>query len=95
MAKETKKLELAKVEDTPGGDALVKHIAQRRKWAAGAAEKATKDGAVDASDPRYRLARKRVKRAQRRLRRERARVAQHRVKVGAPKAEEAAAPAEG
>lgn len=91
MAKETKKLELAKVEDTPGSDALVKHVAQRRKWAAAAGEKATKDGTLDASDPRYRLARKRVKRAQRRLRRERARVAQHRVKVGAPKAGEAAA----
>ena len=95
MAKETKKLELAKVEDTPGADALVKHIAQRRKWATAAAEKASKDGTVDASDPRYRLARKRVKRAQRRLRRQRARVAQLRQKVGAPKADEAGAAAEG
>jgi len=95
MAKDVKKLELAKVEDIPGADALVKHVAQRRKWAAAAAEKATKDGTLDTSDPRLRLARKRVKRAQRRLRRERSRVAQLRVKVGAPKAADAGAAAEG
>lgn len=84
MAKETKKLELAKVEDTPGGEALAKHVAQRRKWLAQAAEKATKDGTLHASDPNYRKARKRVKRAQRALRRERARVARVRAKTGAP-----------
>ena len=84
MAKEVKKAELAKLEDTPGADALVKHVAQRRKWLAQAAEKATKDGTLDASDSKYRTARKRVKRAQRRLRRERARVARVRAKVGAP-----------
>ena len=93
MAKrEVKKVELATLEDTPGADALVKHVAQRRKWLAAAAGKATKDGALDAADPKYRTARKRVKRAQRRLRRERARVARVRVKTGAPKAD-AATPA--
>lgn len=86
MAKEVKKLELAKLEDTPGADALAKHVAQRRKWLAQAAEKATKDGTLDASDAKYRTARKRVKRAQRRLRRERSRVARVRAKVGAPAA---------
>ena len=90
MAKEPKKVELAKLEDTPGADELTKHVAQRRKWLAQAAEKATKDGTLVASDPKYRTARKRVKRAQRKLRRERARVAQVRVKVGAPAAEAAA-----
>jgi hypothetical protein len=93
MAKgETKKVELAKLEDTPCGDALAAHVAQRRKWLAQAGEKATKDGAVDTTNPKYRLARKRVKRAQRRLRRERARVAQLRTKRGTPAAD-AAAPA--
>jgi hypothetical protein len=92
MAKrEAKKLELATLEDTPGAEALAKHVAQRRKWLAQAAEQATKDGSVEASNPKYRTARKRVKRAQRRLRRERARVARVRVKVGAP-ASEAPAP---
>ena len=91
MAKEAKKAELAKLEDTPGADALAKHVAQRRKWLAQAATKATKDGTLDASDPKYRTARKRVKRAQRRLRRERARVVQVRAKVGTPAGE--AAPA--
>jgi hypothetical protein len=91
MAKsEAKKVELAKLEDTPGAEALVKHVAQRRKWLGQAAAKATKDGALDASDPKYRTARKRVKRAQRRLRSVRARVAQLRIKVGAPKADAAA-----
>ena len=90
MAKEVKKLELAKLEDTPGADALAKHVAQRRKWLAQAAEKATKDGTLDASDPKYRTARKRVKRAQRKLRRERSRVARVRAKTGAPAAEAAA-----
>jgi hypothetical protein len=90
MAKEVKKLELAKVEDTPGADALVKHVAQRQKWLGEAAAKATKDGTLDASDPKYRTARKRVKRAQRRLRRERSRVAQVTRKTGAPKADAAA-----
>jgi len=91
MAKEKKKLELAKVEDTPGADALVKHVAQRRKWLGQAAAKATKDGTLDASDPKYRTARKRVKRAQRRLRRERSRVARVAVKTGAPKGDAAQA----
>ena len=90
MAKEVKKLVLAKVEDTPGADALVKHVAQRQKWLGQAATKATKDGTLDASDPKYRTARKRVKRAQRRLRRERSRVARVGVKTGAPKADAAA-----
>ena len=90
MAKEVKKVELAKLEDTPGADELKKHVAQRRKWLAQAAEKATKDGTLVASDPKYRTARKRVKRAQRKLRRERARVARVRAKVGAPAAEAAA-----
>lgn len=86
MAKgDAKKVELAALEDTPGADALVKHIAQRRKWLGQAAEKATKDGTLVASDAKYRTARKRVKRAQRRLRRARARVAELRVKTGAPK----------
>ena len=91
MAKEKKKLELAKVEDTPGADALVKHVAQRRKWLGQAAAKATKDGTLDASDPKYRTARKRVKRAQRRLRRERSRVGRVAVKTGAPKGDAAQA----
>ena len=90
MAKEVKKLELAKLEDTPGADGLTKHVAQRRKWLAQAGEKATKDGTLNAADPKYRTARKRVKRAQRKLRRERARVARVRVKTGAPAAEAAA-----
>ena len=90
MAKEAKKVELAKLEDTPGGDALKQHVGQRRKWLAQAAEKATKDGTLDASDPKYRTARKRVKRAQRKLRRERSRVARVRAKTGAPTAEAAA-----
>jgi 2-phospho-L-lactate transferase/gluconeogenesis factor (CofD/UPF0052 family) len=93
MAKrEAKKTELAPLEDTPGAEALAKHVAQRRKWLAQAAEKATKDGTLEASDSKYRQARKRVKRAQRRLRRERARVARVRLQSGAPKAE-APAPA--
>lgn len=90
MAKEAKKVELAKLEDTPGADTLVKHVAQRRKWLGQAAEKATKDGTLDASDSKYRTARKRVKRAQRRLRRERARVGRLPVKVAAPTTDAAA-----
>jgi 2-phospho-L-lactate transferase/gluconeogenesis factor (CofD/UPF0052 family) len=93
MAKrEAKKVELATLEDTPGAEALAKHVAQRRKWLAQAAAKATKDGTLDAANPAYRVARKRVKRAQRRLRRERARVARVRAKSGAPTGD-AAAPA--
>jgi hypothetical protein len=89
MAKEVKKVELAKLEDTPGADALVKHVAQRRKWLGQAAEKATAEGKLNAADPKYRAARKRVKRAQRRLLRERARVGQLRIKVGTPKGDAA------
>ncbi len=77
-------VELAKVEDTPGAAALAKHVTQRRKWLAQAAEKATADGKLDPTNSKYRTARKRVKRAQRRLRRARARVGQVRVKVGTP-----------
>jgi hypothetical protein len=92
MAKsETKKAALAPLEDTPGADGLAKHVAQRKKWLAQAAEKATADGAVNTADPKYRTARKRVKRAQRRLRRERARVARVRTKTGAPAADAAQA----
>jgi len=80
-----KKVPLAKIEDTPGADTLVKHVAQRQKWLGQAAEKATKDGRLDASDPKYRMARKRVKRAQRRLRRVRSRVARAGAKTGTPK----------
>jgi len=90
MAKEVKKVALAKLEDTPGAEALTKHVAQRRKWLTQAAEKATKDGTLDASDTKYRTARKRVKRAQRKLRRERSRVARVKAKAGTPAAEAAA-----
>jgi hypothetical protein len=91
MAKqEGKKTALAAIDETPGAERMTKRIAQRRKWLGAAAEKATKDGTLDASDAKYRTARKRVKRAQRRLRRERARVARVRVKTGTPAAEGAA-----
>ncbi len=71
MAKKEKvAVALPKVDDVPRLKPLVDLIARREKRVETARTAATTDGAVKKSDPRYRTARKKLKRGQRRLKRE-------------------------
>lgn len=71
MAKKEKaKTVLPKVDDVPRLKPLVELIARREKRVEAARAAATTEVGVETSDPRYRTARKKLKRGQRRLRRE-------------------------
>lgn len=89
MAKEKKKLELPAAADLPNAAPILKKLEARRAKVKTTREAATQDGAVKTSDPKYRTARKKLKRSQRAVRRERLRVAQ----LPKPKAPEGAAAA--
>jgi hypothetical protein len=90
MPKKIAKKDLPAVADVAAAAALVEVIAKRKARLEKAKAAAAQDGgAVKTSDPKYRAARKGVKRAQRKLRRELMRVHNQ------PKKTEAAAPAEG
>jgi hypothetical protein len=71
MAKKEKTaVALPKVEDVPRLKPLVDLIARREKRVEATKAAATAEGAVNKADPKYREARKRLKRGQRRLKRE-------------------------
>lgn len=94
MPKKIAKKDLPSIDAVAAAKPLLETIEKRRVTVAAAREGATKDGAVLKHDPKYRTARKKLKRAQRRLRSELIRV--HHVPVKAvppPPAEVAPAPA--
>jgi hypothetical protein len=68
MAKKIAKKDLPAPAAVPTAAPLVERIDKRRTRLATAKDAATKDGVVVKHDPKYRTARKRLKRAQRRLR---------------------------
>lgn len=74
MPKKIAKKDLPAVADVATAGSLVDAIAKRKARLEKATAAATQDGTVDDSDPKYRAARKGVKRAQRKLRRELVRV---------------------
>ncbi len=80
------KKDLPAVDDVPTAKPLVEKLTKRKASLEKAAAGATKDGALVAHDPKYRKAKKQVKRAQRRLRSELVRVHVRR-KPAAPAAE--------
>jgi hypothetical protein len=88
MPKKIAKKDLPSLDDVPTAKPIVDKIDKRRTKLAAAREAATKDGALVKHDPKYRTARKKLKRAQRRLRVELIRAAANQKKV-------APAPAEG
>jgi hypothetical protein len=68
MPKKIAKKDLPSPGDVPTATPLVERLDKRRAKLVAAREAATKDGALVKHDPKYRTARKKVKRAQRRLR---------------------------
>ena len=68
MPKKIAKKDLPSPDDVPTTKPLVERLEKRRTTLAAAREAATKDGVVVKHDPKYRTARKKLKRAQRRLR---------------------------
>jgi hypothetical protein len=68
MPKKIAKKDLPSPDDVPTAKPLVERLEKRRTTLAAARDAATKDGVVVKHDPKYRTARKRLKRAQRRLR---------------------------
>jgi len=68
MPKKIAKKELPSPDDVPTARPLVERLEKRRTTLAAARDVATKDGVVVKHDPKYRTARKKLKRAQRRLR---------------------------
>ena len=68
MPKKIAKKDLPSPDDVPTAKPLVERLEKRRTTLAAAREAATKDGVVLKQDPKYRTARKKLKRAQRRLR---------------------------
>src|SRR5262245_36170688 len=92
MPKKIAKKDLPAADSVAGAKRLQERIEKRQATVTTAREAATKDGVVVRHDPKYRTARKKLKRAQRRLRSELIRV--HHVPVKAvPAAPEAPAPA--
>jgi hypothetical protein len=75
MPKKIAKKDLPAPTAVPTAVPLMERVDKRRAKLATAKTAATKDGAVVKHDPKYRTARKRLKRAQRRLRVELIRVA--------------------
>jgi len=86
MPKKIAKKDLPSPEDVPTAKPLAETIEKRRTKLAAARDAATKDGALVKHDPKYRTARKKLKRAQRRLKVELIRAAANQKKV-APAAE--------
>jgi hypothetical protein len=84
MPKKIAKKDLPSPEDVPAAKPLTDTIEKRRTKLAAARDAATKDGAVVKHDPKYRTARKKLKRAQRRLRVELIRAAANQKKVAPP-----------
>ena len=74
MPKKIAKKDLPAADAVAAAKPLLETIEKRRATTAAAREAATKDGAVVRHDPKYRTARKKLKRAQRRLRSELIRV---------------------
>ena len=68
MPKKIAKKDLPSPDDVPTAKPLVERLEKRRTALAAARDAATKDGVVVKHDPKYRTARKKLKRAQRRLR---------------------------
>ena len=68
MPKKIAKKDLPSPDDVPTAKPLVERLEKRRTTVAAARDAATKDGVVVKHDPKYRTARKKLKRAQRRLR---------------------------
>jgi hypothetical protein len=66
--KKIAKKDLPSPDDVPTAKPLVERLDKRRTTLAAARDGATKDGVVVKHDPKYRAARKKLKRAQRRLR---------------------------
>jgi hypothetical protein len=85
MPKKIAKKDLPSPDDVPTTKPLVERLDKRRTTLAAARDAATKDGVVVKHEPKYRAARKKLKRAQRRLRVELIRAAGHTKK--APPAE--------
>jgi len=68
MPKKIAKKDLPSPDAVPTAKPLVERLEKRRTTLAAARDAATKDGVVVKHDPKYRTARKKLKRAQRRLR---------------------------
>ena len=68
MPKKIAKKDLPSPDDVASAKPLVEKLEKRRTTLAAARTAATKDGVVVKHDPKYRTARKKLKRAQRRLR---------------------------
>ncbi|MCW5893245.1 MAG: hypothetical protein KIT14_22245 [bacterium] len=94
MPKKIAKKDLPSTDDVAAARSLLDAIAKRKARLEKAKEGASAGGTLDASNPKYRAARKGVKRAQRALRRELVRVHNQPKKAPAA-APEAAPPAEG
>jgi hypothetical protein len=77
MPKKIAKKDLPSLDDVPTAKPLVERLEKRRTTLAAARDAATKDGVVVKHDPKYRTARKKLKRAQRRLRVELIRASSH------------------
>ena len=68
MPKKIAKKDLPSPDDVPTAKPLVERLDKRRTTLTAARDAATKDGVVVKHNPKYRAARKKLKRAQRRLR---------------------------
>ena len=68
MPKKIAKKDLPSPDDVATAKPLVERLDKRRTTLAAARDAATKDGVVVKHNPKYRAARKKLKRAQRRLR---------------------------
>jgi hypothetical protein len=84
MPKKIAKKDLPSPGDVPTAAPLIERLDKRRTKLAAARDAATKDGALVTHDPKYRAARKKVKRAQRRLRVELIRAAGQKKPAPAP-----------
>ena len=84
MPKKIAKKDLPSPDDVPTAKPLVETLAKRRTTLAAARDAATKDGVIVKHDPKYRTARKKLKRAQRRLRVELIRASGHAKKAPPP-----------
>jgi hypothetical protein len=84
MPKKIAKKDLPSPDTVETAKPLVEAIEKRRTRLAAARKAATKDGTLVTHEPRYRAARKKLKRAQRRLRVELIRAAAHAKPAPAP-----------
>jgi len=84
MPKKIAKKDLPSPDTVETAKLLLEAIEKRRTRLAAAREAATKDGTLVAHEPKYRTARKKLKRAQRKLRVELIRAAAHAKPAPAP-----------